>query len=132
MPKQRKIIKSIGSFFTSGMVLVALVLIAIVLGVAIYEKDNKGTSYPSNNTNTQVASSNPPVQNTPVNNSLTETQKSLFYGPGKNATPEQQKTFSSLVAANATPGDTVTVKDCTASPVVLKLQYGSTFTVKNT
>ena len=48
-----------------------------------------------------------------------------------HATKEQLDTFSDLVAINAIPGDTVVIKDCTASPIVLKIKYGSTFTVDN-
>ncbi len=103
------------------IIITVLVLAALGLGAAIYKKNNP--DWPGS----WMAED----ANSPAKSGEDAELSALFNTPGKNATREELDAFSALVAQNATPGDTIIVKDCTASPVVLKINYGDTFTVKN-
>jgi len=107
----------------------ALLLIAIVLGVAVYFKYNPMEKESSSGTPMEGSSGSEQVS-TPAE--LTEDQKIMFLPPGENPTKAELDLFSSTVAKHAVPGNAITVNNCTSTPDVLKLPYGSDFTVNNT
>ena len=116
-----------------------LVLLAVVLGAAIYFKYNPvSTSQTAPLTNNNPVNTTPGTQVTPTTPAatnypaLTADEQAMFATPpGPNATKAQLDAFSALVAKNAVAGNTITVKDCTASPDVLKIKSGDKFTVNN-
>ena len=113
--------------FLDTAIVPILVITAIVLGLAIYSKQRPET-LSSKDADQADSSSNSDISNQSVSaydKNLTADEKALFYSPSRDATKEQLDTFSDLVAINAIPGDTVVIKDCTASPIVLKIKYGS-------
>ncbi len=124
---------------TNKTVVSVLILLAIVLGAGIYFKYNPiSTGQPavetnSNNTNTTTPTTSTVQNTTPSTNypTLTADEKALFNTPGPTATKAELDAFSTLVAKYAVAGTSVTIKDCTASPEVLKIKLGSKFTVDN-
>jgi len=112
------------------IIVLVLVFIAIGLGVAIYLKYSKTTSGDKAPV-IKYDKFNPPVTPNASNNNLTADQKIIFNAPGQGASEAQLKTFSELVNKLAVGGDKITIKDCTASPEVLRTKFGSTITVEN-
>lgn len=106
---------------------IILLILALGLGIAIYVKRNLK---PADQTGS-ASKPNPPASAPDSTGNLTEDEKVLLTTPGKDATKEQVDTLSALAAKLATPGDTITIKDCAANPVVLKTKFGSTITVTN-
>lgn len=116
----------------SKVLVVILVIVALGLGYAIYAKKYAKTAVPSEQTGNQNTQTNNNQQNTQTQpKELTADEKIIFSNPGPNTSKEDLALFSSTIAKLAVPGDTVTVNNCTATPQVLKMKYGSKFTVKN-
>jgi hypothetical protein len=95
----------------------ALLIIAVGLGVALYIKNKPSVSLSL----AQVSKGQ----------KLTELEEALFNNPGKDGTDEEHRAYSQLIAQNATDGNTIFIKDCTAKPVVLRMSYGGMLSVNN-
>lgn len=122
-------IKPIQEFFKSQGIITLLVIVALILGVSIYFKNKTNIQPVSeiNNSNTPRSS----TEVSPANENLTAEEKILFYNPGEGASEEAFDKFFNQVNESAVEGNKVVIKDCVASPLVLKIKEGSTLTVDN-
>ena len=118
---------------THKVVVGVLVLLALGLGLAVYNQ-NKTTS--------PVPPPPPPAgnnqNNTPPNNDQgsvptpTEAEKAQLYNiPAQDAPDAEKKAHFALAAKFAVKTDTLTLNGCEADPFVIRVTEGSTFTVKN-
>lgn len=119
------------------IVTIALLVIALVLGYAIYRK------LPSGPTATPVsqpavsepgqgnqAPSSQPTKALPPG--LTPQEQAVFSFPGENASSDQRAQHSELVRSLAKEGSEVQLNaNCVASPFVLQVKKGDTLTFKN-
>lgn len=105
----------------SSLLIIALVFIAIVLGVIIYQR---GTSSPPSST-TAVS----PFFNAPGVSTTLEEQILNF--PGQDASNEEQLHHFELVQQATRRVSKLEIKDCLASPIVIQVRQGEQFTIYN-
>lgn len=108
------------------VLLAVLLVVAIGLGFAIYSKEKKTQVKESVNLNMVSASTR-----TESTEGLTDEEKILFYSPAGEDQEKRAEVFFGLVNKLAVEGNKIVINDCRAVPVVLKIIFGSIFTVEN-
>lgn len=104
-------------------ILVALVFLAIVLGSFVYKKSNP---------NNEVKLSNSGDQQRIDSTAFTPDELKLLVAPGEGASKEEIIAHSELAAKLSVAGDQVDIKDCKASPLVLRHSLATPVKFKNT
>lgn len=111
---------------TTKVVIIALVVIAVVLGILIYS--NKPDQPKSNNTSSSTTSSQDQSKDNKIasdpayDKDLTADEKALLTAES----PDYKLATKVAVATSE-----IEVKDCKATPSIAQVKYGSSFTVKN-
>lgn len=110
---------------TPKIVIIALFVLAVILGVVVFTKKGQKASPTDNVSNTATDETKQDEEvpiNTQFDKSLSEDEKTLLY----SASPDYQLATKLAVAAAE-----VAIENCTAKPTILKVKYGSEITVKN-
>ena len=100
-----------------------LVLVALGLGLSIYKQNT-----PQTDNSTKPTSSSLSVSK---DAELTADEKKLFNPPATTAPAADKKAHYELALRMSTESDALEIKNCVATPVVIRVRLGSTFSVKN-
>lgn len=102
--------------------IVVLVIIAIILGYAVYnQQQNK---LPSSSTSLTT----PPI---PLTSNLTEEEKFILNPPSATASSDLKKKHADTIAKLAKEGSSLEIKDCKPNILVLQVKQGSDLVAKN-
>ena len=104
-------------------IIIALVVIAVVLGFVIFKQKSGINSESPTAANTQTFSF--------FDENLTADEKKLFYVPMPDASKEEVMAHFELALKMAQTNGQIIITDCAAVPSVLKVKLGETFNVKN-
>lgn len=106
--------------------IIILVSIAILLGVAIFNQQKAKLSQ-NNSALSSLSSTQPRLLST----SLSDDEKFILFPPSADASKSAKKKHAQIVAKLAKQNDTLEIKDCQPTPLVLLIKQGSKFTIKN-
>lgn len=102
-----------------------LIIAALALGFAILSR--KTPSNVNNTSNNPI----PPPASQNADAGLSEDEKKLFNSPAQNASAEEKRAHYDLAVRMSTESDKLEIKNCVATPVVMRVRLNSTFSVKN-
>lgn len=104
--------------------IIILIVIALILGYAIYNQQKVNIS---KNTATKPLTATP----VPFPANLTEDEKFILNPPPATASAEIKKKHADTVAKLAKEEDNLEIKDCQPTPLVLQVKQGTEFTIQN-
>lgn len=106
---------------------VILLLIAVGLGAAIYQRQSQPT------VNTPASPVSPTTPN-PTNPTGSNDMVNVLFAanPGPNATTDQLKTYSGRVFQASTESSSLDVTGCSPTPAILHMGVGKSLAIKNT
>lgn len=105
---------------------IILLSIAILLAVAIFNQQKAKTSQ-NNSGSSPVPSAQPGLLPT----TLSDDEKFILFPPSADASKSAKEKHAQIVAKLAKQSDTLEIKDCQPTPLVLLVKQGSKFTIKN-
>lgn len=106
--------------------IIILVGIASLLAVAIFNQQKTKLSQ-----NNSASSPAPSIQPKLLPSNLTDDEKFILFPPSVDASKSAKEKHAQIVAKLAKMGDSIEIKDCQPTPLVLQVKQGSKFTIKN-
>ena len=106
------------------IILAIPIIIALVLGYAIYNQIQGTNTTPSQEEKQEETSTTPSVSRSPE-------EAELLQVPGENATDEERQKHLEGVLEIAKSSDTLNVSSCNPDIFALRVKQGETFTIKN-